>query len=263
MPAGFYNEEQPGFGLTVAISVCLHIVFLTLIFLFAKGNYSKKIITPIYTVDLVAPEKITTPPKIIEPTNHRTSELKSRQVKEEKAIALKKTKEPSLDEALKKIKEHVKKREEEESINRAIEGLQNRQLEKKIKEIRERVAHKQGVVKTVKTQEQHPNTQKAAAMKRLDDLEEKYAQLVGDLIHNKWNYAEDINKGDIAVLDVRIDKTGQLIESRIEQSSGNAMLEKSAVRAIEKAAPLFPPIPQELGKDFVEIGVCFPRCGKE
>lgn len=261
MSVGLYNEEQPGFGLTVVISICLHIVFLTLVFLLAQHASPTKIITPVYTVDLIAPEKQMVSQKVIEPASQEAGASKS-QIKEEKAVVLKKTKELSLDETLSRIKERVKKREEEESINRAIEGLQNRQLEKKIKEIRERVAHKQGVVKTVKTQEQHPNTQKAAAMKRLDDLEEKYAQLVGDLIHNKWNYAEDINKGDIAVLDVRIEKTGRLVESRLEQSSGNSMLEKSAVRALEKAAPLFPPIPQELGKDFVEIGVCFPRCEK-
>lgn len=263
MTAGFYNDErQPGFGFTVAISVCLHIVFIALVFLLANDSSSRKIITPIYTVDLFAPGKPITPPKIIESESQGVRESKKQRVKEEKAVALKKGKEPSLDEALKKIKERVKKREEEEAISKAIEGLQNKQLEKRIKEIRERVAHKQGVVKSVKTEEKRPEAQRGAVIKRVEELEEKYAQLAGDLIHDKWNYTEDINKGDVAVLNVRIDKTGRLVESRVEESSGNVMLVQSAVRAIEKAASLFPPLPQELGKDFVEIGVCFPRCKK-
>ncbi|MBI5875269.1 MAG: hypothetical protein HZB81_05405 [Deltaproteobacteria bacterium] len=219
MTAGFYNDErQPGFGFTVAISVCLHIIFIALVLLLANDSSSRKIITPIYTVDLFAPEKPITPPKIIESESQGVRESKKQRVKEEKATALKKKKEPSLDDAIKKIQARVKKREAEEEINKAVEGLQNKQLEKRIKEIRERVAHKQGVVKSVKlvpegfnrgTEEKRPELQKGTVIKRVEELEEKYAQLAGDLIHDK-----------------------------------------------------FPPLPQELGKDFVEIGVCFPRCKK-
>jgi len=70
-------------------------------------------------------------------------------------------------------------------------------------------------------------------------------------------------EGELAVIAVRIDKNGRLIESHIEQSSGNAMFVQSAVRAIEKAASSFPQLPQELDKEFVEIGVCFPECKRE
>ncbi len=264
MTAGFYNDErQPGFGFTVAISICLHIVFITLVFLLANGSSSRKITAPIYTVDLFAPGKPITPPKVIEPANQKINDLNSQRVKEERAITLKKTKEPSLDEALKRIKERVKKREAEEDINKAIEGLKNKQIEKRLKEYREKVVHRQVIVKPAgqKTESAVP-TQQGGAVKRIEELEEKYGAGLWEVIQPKWNYMGDIKEGEVVVISLRIDKNGRLVKSHVEQSSGNLLLVQSAIRAIEKAAPLFPPLPQELGKDFVDIGVCFPECEK-
>lgn len=269
MGAGFYNQgqEEPGFGITVVISLCLHIIFLAFIFFLSGEGPSRKFAAPVYTVDLLpfekpaaAPSKAETIEKPVKPPAQAESKkAASMPAVKEKAIFLKKVKEPSLDAAIKKIEGGVKKREAEEAINRAIEGLENKQLEKKIKEIRERVAHREGIVKSV----QPPGMpQGGGTAKKSEDLEVRYGQLIGDIIHDKWNYPGAIQEGDSAVIDVRIDKSGHLIESRIEQSSSSALLVQSAVRAIEKAAPFFPPPPPELGKDVVEIGVCFPRCKK-
>ncbi|MBI3754274.1 MAG: cell envelope integrity protein TolA [Deltaproteobacteria bacterium] len=251
---------------------------MAFIFFLSGENPSRKFAAPIYTVDLLpfekpaaAPSKAETIEKPVKPPAQAESKKAASMPAvnphtkdfgvgvKEKAISLKKVKEPSLDAAIKKIEGRVKKRDAEEAINRAIEGLENKQLEKKIKEIRERVAHREGIVKSV----QPPGMPHGGgAAKKSEDMEVRYGQLIGDIIHDKWNYPGAIQEGDSAVIDVRIDKSGRLIESRIEQSSSNVLLVQSAVRAIEKAAPFFPPLPQELGKDVVEIGVCFPRCEK-
>jgi len=249
--AVFYNEEQPGFGFTVAISVFLHIVFIAFMLLLANDSSSRKITAPIYTVDLFAPEKPA--------ASQRLEVGVSRPAAKEKAIVLKKEKEPSLDEAIKKIRQHVKKREAEETIGKAIQGLENRQVDKRIGEIKEKVAHRQ-VIRPIK--KDTGLIQNRGNIKKIEEIEEKYGLLLWEAISPKWNYTGNLREGEFVVIAVRIDKTGHLIESHIEQPSANPILLQSAVRAIEKAAPLFPPFPKELEKNFVEIGVCFPECGK-
>ena len=310
MSAGFYNEEEQfdkltaGFGFTIAISVFLHIVFIAFIFLLANDRSTIKITTSIYTVDLLAPGKIAVSPEvrangealkkerpqtkvISKPVKQAQEKDVSRPaVKEKGAIVLKKEKEPSLDEAIKKIQKRVEKREIEAALNKTIEELQNKQLEKKIREIREKVVHRQVVVKpikektegvgkmqqgsavkrTEKSEEKHGaglNTgimQQGVAAKHIEELENKYFDLVKEIITSKWNYTGDIKEGEVVVITVIIDKTGHLVKSYVEQSSANPILLQSAIRAIEKAALLFPSFPPELEKkDSLEIGVAFRR----
>jgi hypothetical protein len=271
--ASFYKwDEQPGLGTTVAVSVFLHIIILVALFLFANSRSSKKFTAPVYTVDLftpVRPAEIPAKVSIVEeqaksPVEVESKKVAPRPITREKVVSLKKEKKPSLDEALKKIQQRVKKRETEETISKTMQELENKQLAKRIKEIREKVKHREGIVRPIKSEiKNHKMTQRGVVMKWTEDLEEKYAKLIGDLIQDEWNYVGDIKKDESAVIGVRIDRTGRLVESHIEQASSNTRLVQSGVRAIEKAASLFPPLPQELGKDFVEIGVCFPECERE
>ena len=219
--------------------------------------------TPIRPAEI--PAKVSTVEEQAKPPiGVESKKVAPRPITREKVVSLKKEKKPSLDEALKKIQQRVKKRETEEVISKAMQELENKQLAKRIKEIREKVKHREGIVKPIKSEtKNHAMTQRGTVMKWTEDLEEKYAKLIGDLIQDEWNYLGDIKKDEVVVIGVRIDKTGRLVESHVEQASGNAMLVQSGVRAIEKAASLFPPLPHELGKDFVEIGVCFPQCEKE
>lgn len=298
MSAGFYNEEEQlsNFGSTIAVSVFLHVVFIAFIIFIVNDRSIVKITTPIYTVDLLAPGKTAASSGIR--ANRSQAEVVSKPVKQaqdkdisrpvvkEKAIALKKEKEHSFDEAIKKIQKRVEKREVEEAVNKTIEELQNKQLEKKIREIREKVVHRQVTVKpikekmegvgkmqqgsavkrTEKSEEKHGadlNTgtmQQGVAAKHIEELENKYFDLVKEIITSKWNYTGDIKEGEVVVITVIIDKTGHLVKSYVEQSSANPILLQSAIRAIEKAALLFPSFPPELGKkDSLEIGVAFRR----
>jgi len=272
--AGFYNQwdEQPGLGITVAVSLFLHIIILVTLFLFANSSSSKKFTAPVYTVDLFTPVKPAEIPAKVStveeqakpPVEVESKKFVSSPITKEKAVSIQKEKKPSLDEALKKIQQRVKKKEAEESISKAMQELENKQLAKRIKEIREKVKHREGIVRPIKSDARNQEVmQKGAVMKWAEELEEKYAKVIGDLIQDEWNYVGDIKKDEIAVIGVRIDKRGRIVESHIEQSSGNTILVQSGVRAIEKAASLFPPLPQGLGKGFVEIGVCFPECERE
>jgi hypothetical protein len=305
VPAGFYNEEEQlsNFGSTVAVSVFLHVVFIALIIFIANDRSKVKITTPIYTVDLLASGKAVVPPEnrvksetlkkespqaeaISKPVKQPQEKDISRPVVKEKAIALKKENEYSVDDAIKKIQKRVEKREVEEAVNKTIEELQNKQLEKKIKEIREKVVRRQVTVKPIKEKTEGVgkmqqgsavkriekseekqgagvNTgtmQQGAAAKHIAELEDKYFDLVKEIITSKWNYTGDIKEGEVVIITVLIDKTGHLVKSYIEQSSANSILLQSAIKAIEKSALLFPSFPPELGKkDSLEIGVAFRR----
>ncbi|MEK6598859.1 MAG: cell envelope integrity protein TolA [Deltaproteobacteria bacterium] len=302
MSAGFYNEEEQlsNFGSTIAVSVFLHVVFIAFIFLLANDRSAIKITTSIYTVDLLAPGKTAVSPEVransealkkersqaevvSKPVKQAQDKDISRPVVKEKAIALKKEKEHSLDEAIKKIQKWVEKREAEETISKVIQGMENRQVEKRIGEIKEKVAHRQIIRPSKKDtglmQNRDINNgvgdiganlpikkgtglmQNGGHIKKIEEIEEKYGNLLWEIISPKWNYTGDIKEGEFVVITVRIDKTGHLIKSYVEQPSANPILLQSAIRAIEKAAPSFPSFPPELEKDSLEIGVCFPECG--
>lgn len=78
-----------------------------------------------------------------------------------------------------------------------------------------------------------------------------YYSVVINKIRQQWIFPESIDKDLLAIITIKIAKDGSITIGRIEQSSGNALFDRSALRAINKAGPL-PPPPQE-----IEIGVRF------
>jgi TonB family protein len=78
-----------------------------------------------------------------------------------------------------------------------------------------------------------------------------YYLMVINKIKQQWIFPESIDKDLLAIITIRIAKDGSVTIGRIEQSSGNVLFDRSALRAISKASPL-PPPPQEM-----EMGVRF------
>jgi len=70
-------------------------------------------------------------------------------------------------------------------------------------------------------------------------------------IRQQWVYPDTGKKDIEAIISIKILKDGTAIVQRVEKSSGNALFDRSAIRALAKASPL-PPPPQEM-----EIGVRF------
>ncbi len=78
-----------------------------------------------------------------------------------------------------------------------------------------------------------------------------YYSKISREIWEHWVYP-DLGQKDIeAIISIKILKDGTAIVQGIEKSSGNALFDKSAIRALAKASPLSPP-PHEM-----EIGVRF------
>ena len=85
-----------------------------------------------------------------------------------------------------------------------------------------------------------------------------YFDLVWSRIRSSWTLPDGVATQDklLTVVGIRIDPDGNITEYRIEKGSGNAYYDQSAIRAIRKASPL-PPLPDDLGKEPLEIGVNF------
>lgn len=77
-----------------------------------------------------------------------------------------------------------------------------------------------------------------------------YSKIV-DRIKQQWIFPESIDKDLEAVVSIKIAKDGSVTIDRVEKSSGNALFDRSVLRAITKAGPLPQPAQD------MEIGVRF------
>lgn len=78
-----------------------------------------------------------------------------------------------------------------------------------------------------------------------------YYSMITKEIWQQWVYPDTGKKDIEAIISVKILRDGTAIVQKVEKSSGNALFDRSAIRALAKASPL-PPPPQEM-----EIGVRF------
>ncbi len=82
-------------------------------------------------------------------------------------------------------------------------------------------------------------------------------------IQQNWAYSEQLGgsgSGAMAVLVIKIMRTGQISDIRFESRSQNRYLDESAYRAIQKANPL-PPLPEGYDRPNYEIGLRFGTSG--
>lgn len=97
-----------------------------------------------------------------------------------------------------------------------------------------------------------------------ENLQEKYREyynIIQNRIHENWVYPKGFEYEKISVIvSIRIDRKGNLIDSWLEESSGNSRFDASLLSATKKASP-FPPLPVDFEGNFLEIGLRFcPEC---
>jgi TolA protein len=78
-----------------------------------------------------------------------------------------------------------------------------------------------------------------------------YIARIGEEIRQHWVFPDTGNKNIEAIVSVKILKNGFIQVIGIEKKSGNHLLDRSALKAIEKASPVTPP-PHEM-----EVGLRF------
>jgi TolA protein len=85
----------------------------------------------------------------------------------------------------------------------------------------------------------------------------RYYTAVYNKIYNSWILPGYSSKRQLeAVVNIRIAKTGKILNTSFEQRSGSAYFDRSVLRAIKKADPL-PPLPVGFNEKYLELGIRF------
>ncbi len=85
-----------------------------------------------------------------------------------------------------------------------------------------------------------------------------YYSIIWSKIKGKWALPEGILPGENieSVIGAKILKGGAVTNLSFEKRSGNRYFDESAMRAIKKASP-FPPLPEWIKEESIEIGIRF------
>jgi colicin import membrane protein len=233
----------PSLQKTTLLSFALHLTVFIIAFLILRQS-SRIVLPPPYTVNLVSPDDLNGNQRTVIDTGRE-----SREAEESRELAA-----PA--EIPKKSKKETAK--EKELVERKIAALQQKEkVEKRISDL----AAKQKRIDTLarlrkiitlkaRGDKRNSSAGKAGSAGRGGASGDYYAKITRE-IWQQWVYP-DVGKKDIeAVVSVKILKDGTAIPQKMEKSSGNALFDRSAWRAVAKASPLSPP-PYEM-----EIGVRF------
>lgn len=129
-------------------------------------------------------------------------------------------------------------------------------LEKAMEEIRKRAA--------AMPKSAEPNTlQEARPLSPLSPIDfkakmEAYKALIRSRIKGKWTYTQGILPGEQweTSVEMRILRSGVVAEMSIEKKSGNRHFDESVLKAIRKASP-FPPLPEWFGENSLDAVIRF------
>ena len=271
-------SQDPGIGGTVLISLILHLVAISAMFLLPNLSSSRTYYSPVYSVRLVNVLP-SLPPAGKEdskmetlPASSAPPAAKAKEKEKPISIATKAKEDPEkkIAEAIDRIRhrkedkrvdtaiDRIRQQQEGKSVDSAIERIRGEkeaaQVSSAIERIRKRVTI--GSAGAVETGE--PGT--GGASSGFMSIKHKmYYNLIWQRIRNAWVLPEDVLRGkkDLeTIIAIRIARDGQIVDIQFEKKSGNPYLDESALRAIKKANPL-PPLPPGFEEDKFDVGVRF------
>ncbi|RMF83720.1 MAG: TonB C-terminal domain-containing protein [Nitrospinota bacterium] len=90
-----------------------------------------------------------------------------------------------------------------------------------------------------------------------------YLQLIEQKIGRQWQPPRNIrSSGKKVVIAFQIQRDGHIQAPVVEESSGNTLLDQTALRAVIDADP-FPPLPLEFGEDYLQVHFAFTLADQE
>ncbi len=92
----------------------------------------------------------------------------------------------------------------------------------------------------------------------INELTNNYIDTIWSKVKRNWTMPQALMPGKkiTTIIDVRISRNGALEYVNYEKRSGNRFFDDSALRAVKKASP-FPPLPNWIKDDSIEIGIRF------
>ncbi len=237
--------KEPNFQKVIIASAFLHLLFIALV---AVPIKTKEREYKSYFVNIVGPAEVgrtvITPPS---PKTVTPAIAKKNEAKEKAAVPMKATPRQS---AAPNKGVSLEPEKSAEIVSREIERLRAiSDLSKKKKGREEAVARsresdkeiasaieviKRRVNKSISNGAGIPSNQTPADVN-------PYLALVQKKIWNEWIHPDFNSEKLEAILSFQIDKQGKIISPKIVKSSGNALFDNSAIKAILKSSPLPPP----------------------
>lgn len=209
----------------LSLSLFLHLLIISLIFLFSHTK-AKRVIVP-YTVTILDSADLESSPKDL---GTGISKLKENKSSEKDSIPLK--------------KERADKESIDEILKERISALEAKKRIKNIAELRKKILD---INSSVERKNYRDGSKDSAPIGSSKD----YYSIVISKIKENWLYPENPDKDLLTIVIIKIKKDGNVTIDRIEKGSGNPLFDKSVLAAINRSNPLPPP-----GED-IELGIRF------
>lgn len=145
--------------------------------------------------------------------------------------------------ALRKEREAKEKARREEEARKQRERQAGLERQRKLEQERRRQQQKEETLRRLERERLQRQQQEAAAQAAREQVQKDeaevayYSGLLSNLIINNWNRPPSARNNMTALLQVTLSPFGDLLEVKLLDSSGSEAFDRSAVRAVQSAAP--------------------------
>lgn len=220
----FFETDRISKSPDLSLSVFLHLLIISLVFLLSYTK-AKKVIVP-YTVTIVDSIDLRPSPKESETETTRLKETKN-------------TKKNTIP-----LKEEKINKEWDERVKERISALEAKKKIKDITELRKKIIDINSSIE--KKDYKGSSKEHGTALSSKD-----YYSMVIAKIKDNWVYPDSLDKDLLTIVVIKVTKDGAITIDRIEKRSGNPLFDRSVLVAINRSNPLPPP-----GED-IELGIRF------
>ncbi len=234
-----------GYPLAVVVAISLHILLLGGLVYVQSSSQSQalELIQPTVIKALLIEEN----PQV---TNQRTQEnrrLEAKRQETERANAAAQIKREEQAAEKKRQEEAAKKREEQRVAKERADAQAKRvkaqadrereQAEARQAKQREEQAQRDREAQQRREREEVQNAAAAEAASSEFELVQSATGLIQQLVTENWSRPPSARNGMRAVIQIKMLPTGELVDVRITQSSGDPAFDRSAENAVYRAAP--------------------------
>ncbi len=236
-----------GYPLAVVVAISLHILLLGGLVYLQSNSQSQalELIQPTVIKALLIEEN----PQVANQRaqENRRLEAKRRETERANAAAQKKREEQAAEK--KRQEEAAKKREQQRIAKQRADAQalaerekaqaerEREQAEARQTKLREEPAQRDREAQQLREREEAQNTATAEAASSEFELVQSATGLIQQLVTDNWSRPPSARNGMRAVIQIKMLPTGELIDVRITQSSGDPAFDRSAENAVYRAAP--------------------------
>jgi TonB family protein len=217
----------------IILSLLLHALFLSIIFLSPSMPSQKWTFGPVYSVNLVSPTYFTEK-KSVSPISEGVARIGSR----DNSIVLRKDVKKISPLPIERI---ITRKRDIGKVGRDTGDVGK--VDRAIEDVRKRVLS---------------SSEESLRAAEMDMKMRVYYSIIWSKIKGKWVLPHGILPGENigAIIGAKILRNGTVADLSFEKRSGNKYFDESAMRAIKKASP-FPPLPKWIKGKSIEVGIRF------